>query len=75
MKKSLLYLHRRDDGRFPSVPVQAGDLTGRRQDRPSFLPHLSNGISDIMRSDFLIVLKFEKLVPSVSRHVDKHVGR
>ena len=40
---------------------------------PSLLVHLFERICDVERTDLLIVLKFEELVPTVAGHIYKHV--
>jgi hypothetical protein len=40
---------------------------------PSLFPHLSDSISNVMRADLFVVLEFQELVPTMSRHVDKDV--
>lgn len=41
---------------------------------PFFLPHLFEGISNVEGTDFLIVLKFQEFVASVSGHIYENVG-
>ena len=40
---------------------------------PLLLPHLFEGISNVERADLLTVLKFQKLIPAVPRHVDEYI--
>lgn len=41
---------------------------------PFLLIHLLEGVCDVERADFFVVLEFKKLVAAVARHVDKYIG-
>jgi len=41
---------------------------------PLFLIHLFKGICNVESTDFLVILKLEKLVPTMASHVHENVG-
>lgn len=41
---------------------------------PLLLPHLLDGVSQVESADFLIILELEKLIATMSRHINKDVG-
>jgi len=41
---------------------------------PLLLIHLFKGICNVESTDFLVVLKFEKFVPTVASHVHENIG-
>lgn len=69
---------RREHARRPDILIQRIGLTRIDHDEhtavPPFLPHLADGVAQVARADFLVVLEFEEAVAAVAGEVEEDVA-